>query len=126
MAVRNKKRTDKVTLERVYRRLLALDHDMVNQLALIRLDQQSNRRDLEAKISSLAPIVSHCERLMREKVTLQRQVESANGYMAATRSVEDWGKMVSIARPTKCAFTHLHRPGIRCAVCHHIGINYGQ
>ena len=126
MAVRKPKRTDKVTLERVYRRLLALDHDMVNQLALIRLDQQSNRRDLEAKISSLAPIVSHCERLMREKVTLQRQVESAHGYMAATRSVEDWGKMVSIARPTKCAFTHLHRPGIRCAVCHHIGINYGQ
>ena len=103
MAVRKPKRTDKVTLERVYRRLLALDHDMVNQLALIRLDQQSNRRDLEAKISSLAPIVSHCERLMREKVTLQRQLAEACAIGEADHSynsvrqtrTEDWSKMVT-------------------------------
>jgi hypothetical protein len=178
MPQRKPKRTkDRCTIERVYRKLLAVEKDIVNQLAIIRLDLRPVREHV--------PILTqHCERLMREKITLQKQVESANRYMAqepigtcidcggefrpphectASRKrfereglelvdlrnpkqnerrreewekkaadilnssfAEDWGKMVSIARPTKCAFTHLHRPGIRCAVCHHMEINYGQ
>jgi len=162
MPQRKLKRTkDRCTIERVYRKLLAVEKDVVNQLAIIRLDLRPVREHV--------PILTqHCERLMREKITLQKQVESANRYMAYvppreamstyapgsalelvdlrnpkqnekrreewekkaadilnSSFAEDWGKMVSIARPPKCAFTHLHRPGIRCAVCHHMEINYG-
>lgn len=138
---RTKKRTDKVTLERVYRKVLALEKALIRAdggefgaptLALLRdigwgarKDVTDLRVEMREKFAALMPIVGHCERLMREKITLQKQVESANQYMAATRNREDWGKMVTLVRPTKCAFTHLHRPGIRCAVCHHMEINYG-
>ena len=43
---------------------------------------------LDARIDTLAPIVKHCERLMREKVALQERTfeaewRAANNYMAA-------------------------------------------
>jgi len=172
---RSKKRTDKVTLERLYRRLLALEKRLFDEggefgdarLPLLRDIAWGLRKDvteLDHRVRALTPLIPHCERLMREKITLQRQVESANRYMSvppvtvytqknggALHEFEGWlgdrgdiGHSPPVWCPqhlcfctdaetplhkfyrAKCSFAHLHRPGIRCAVCHHMEINYCQ
>jgi hypothetical protein len=103
---RKKRTKDRVTLERIYRKVLALEKALVNQIALNRARLESfsgtvrdHVRETEAntiglrvlsrdivyltsQVKGLIPIVSHCERLMREKITLQRQLAEANRFMA--------------------------------------------
>lgn len=149
-----RKSTDKVTLERVYRRILAMDKDMVTQLAIVRLNQAANHAKLDAKIDALAPIVAHCERLMREKETL-RKLSEANQFMAEPPTLtpaqrvevmrgwlqEDEPEPVAESMPIEpvvvkrpvftwstsastCTWKHLHRPGIPCAICGNLEIVY--
>ena len=124
MPQRKLKRTkDRCTIERVYRKLLAVEKDVVNQLAIIRLDLRPVREHV--------PILTqHCERLMREKITLQKQVESANRYMNDPArhhtEITRWPISWKFNEPIgKCAVQHLHRPGIVCGVCGSIQVQHG-
>jgi len=112
-----KRPKDRVTLERVYRKVLAVEKELrlaneeiyatkittlelVKCLNMMLYDSKEAREDNlptlprihdailkeadgQAHLRVTArKLTEHCERLMREKITLQRQVEEANRYMA--------------------------------------------
>jgi predicted RecB family endonuclease len=148
---------DKCTLERVYRKVLALEKmiassrwellSLNDRMGNINTRVQAVDADVKRMGTSMLPVVRHCDRLMREKITLQRQLAEANKFMAAAPtlreaeskekedvtiyqtmgaspagSVAPWGnfrrEFVSPQRSwNPCAFAHLHRAGIECAVC---------
>ena len=53
-------------LERIARRLTVMEHERNQQLIFMRLSTER----LETRLTALAPLVAHCERLMREKESL--------------------------------------------------------
>lgn len=133
MAVRSKKRTDNVSLERVYRRLLALEKRLFDEggefgdarLPLLRdiawglrkdvndarLEMHEEYRVMQNSLRALQPIVSHCERLMREKVTLQKQLAEANRYMAIpTMQPIDYGPATTRLRNGTVAYVAKYAP----------------
>ena len=86
-------------------------------------------------------LVDHCQRLLKEKETLQRQVEAMKNaplfpYDSAAAISQPWPnapRSVSVpmtfikppdfqaARHGACAFASSHRAGIRCGVCGETG-----
>jgi c-di-AMP phosphodiesterase-like protein len=74
-----RKRSPK-SLESIYRAILAMRKDMETQLAIIRLDQHSDRLRNETVLM----LVDHCTRLVHEKEILQRRcaMYEANKFMA--------------------------------------------
>ena len=96
---------------------------------------------LMERVSALNPIVDHCARLLKEKETLQRQVEAMKNaplfsYDSAAAIPQAWPnapRSVSVpmtfigppdfqaARHGACAFASSHRAGIRCGVCGETG-----
>ena len=63
-----------VTLSRVYRKLLALEKSLTDQIALNRLDIEVQSAAITALRRALVPVVAHCERLLREKETLRAMI----------------------------------------------------
>jgi hypothetical protein len=144
---------------------------LVAHLALIRMDTSallSGYNMLSQRMESLRTVVDHCTRLLKEKETLQRQVEMLRGapdngpthisdlpssvtmdgveieavnqqriptlddiqrrstaiqQQANNQALKDANGFVSIpalmraVSPVDCAVSHLHRLGVRCAVC---------
>lgn len=116
---RRKKPTQEQLIERIYRKVLSLEklisnecHDM--HLSIIVLE--NNQKHVVDGLRSLAPIVSHCQRLLNEKETLmrmfdykdsddfQRQWHEANAYMAkGVKPYADQG-VGEIAAPAPSTF----------------------
>lgn len=114
--------------ERAYRKTLALEKAMAFQLTELqtikhRVGEQHAIADMVGFLqrrneldNTLKTMATHCERLLREKETLQKQLamvcETASYKQQKN---DDW------LEPVKgfCAFAHLHRDGVICAVCNH-------
>jgi hypothetical protein len=109
MTKRHAKPTAAVLLARIYRQNLEFKRILLNQMAHIRLDIVSARREDREHMKTL---IDHCARLLREKETLMR-LKDVSAYMAA---------------PLRCAFADNHRINHTCHVCGHLEIspdNYG-
>jgi len=74
MTKRHAKPTAAALSERTYRHVLAFKRTLLNQMAHIRLDIAAARREDREHMKTL---IDHCARLLREKETLQRQLEEA-------------------------------------------------
>src|ERR1700677_582933 len=71
MTKRHAKPTAAALSERTYRHVLAFKRTLLNQMAHIRLDLATARREDREHIVKL---IDHCARLLREKETLQRRL----------------------------------------------------
>jgi hypothetical protein len=159
---------------RTYRKVLALEKTLTNQIALNRVDIQAIQRvvkemaayfgdsresrednlptlfalrldiqkvltqmycyqsqmdHMDVRFDALAPIVTHCERLLREKETLRSMIyptaeearlRQVNAFMAkpvqgGTYVTPDWMRNNMIG--AKCQWAHLHSAGVQCSVC---------
>jgi hypothetical protein len=108
MGAPTRKRTDQVTLERVYRKVLAVE------------------REVKSLRETMAPVVGHCERLMREKETL-RKLNDANNFMAApvlteaikrpVMSFSDLPPQSWLITTCECSAVKTHRMGVLCQTC---------
>ena len=72
MTKRHAKPTTAQLVERTYRQMLQFKLTLLNQMALMRLDMATERHRDREHMKTLA---DHCARLLKEKETLQRQVE---------------------------------------------------
>jgi hypothetical protein len=72
MTKRHAKPTSAQLIARMYRKVLEFKLSLLNQMALMRLDI-ARERALDRE--QLKTITDHCARLLKEKETLQRQVE---------------------------------------------------
>ena len=124
---------------RIYQRAIKIDADITRSMELAnqyRLDHgycmdeahaetQSALKMLSAQVDSLREafeslktVVSHVERLMREKEMLREQVENAeavaqaNRYMATPILREPVVGGFSL-----CAYAVFHEPGVKCRMC---------
>jgi hypothetical protein len=96
--------------ERMYRKVLEFKRTLLNQMALIRLDIVTARREDREHMKTLA---DHCARLLREKETLQRRLALTEAKPAKW---EDFMKGT-------CPFADNHRVNQTCAVCGHLDIH---
>jgi hypothetical protein len=101
----------KPSLDAIYRRVLALHTTLLNQMALIRLDIVTARREDREHMKTLA---DHCARLLREKETLQRR-------LYAVQELKDEARTAAIAEAVKYKIVddsdvtiHSHPPGSEC------------
>jgi hypothetical protein len=146
---RHTKPTSAQLAARMYRQLLAIKKEFGDQVALTRLNFNSNLLEMQCRLADLKPIVDHCERLMREKETLQRQVEELKThplyvwpgapappapplgyewiqhgiptiYSEPPQATAALGDFQA-ARHGECAFASTHRAGVRCGVCGETG-----
>jgi transposase-like protein len=125
MNKRRAKPTAQQLANRTYRKQIATEKFIVNQLEWItsRLRSlQSGQKMLAeliesvrlAQVDTMKPLADHCRRLLREKESLMK----ANAFMAeAPRSISTRLDVNAFPRIQVCGFKLLHRPGIRCAVC---------
>lgn len=91
-----RRKVDKVTLERIYRKVLALEKEMTRQIALNRLGIDVVHGRIDKLRDALVPIVKHCERLLREKEHLRAliypgefELRQANQFMAEPPVLRD-------------------------------------
>jgi len=87
MTKRHAKPTAQALAERSYRHVLAFKRTLLNQMAHIRLDIATARREDREHMKTL---IDHCARLLREKETLQRQLYAVREMKEATRTVNPW------------------------------------
>lgn len=115
--------------ERTYRKMLALEKVMAFQLTELqtikhRVGEQHAIADMVGFLqrrheldNTLKTMATHCERLLREKETLQKQLAMVCETTSHQQQKnDDWW-----LQPVKgfCAVAHLHRDGVICAVCNH-------
>jgi hypothetical protein len=150
MTKRHAKPTTAQLVDRIYRKQLAMydyfaemdRHLGINERTLRdNFDSlRSGQKMLSERLDSLNILASHCERLLREKETLQKQVEilKANpSYLVGTPEHSSATEqelrraasyMAAPLRPREriesghvrldpCMFGHLHRAGTTCKVC---------
>jgi hypothetical protein len=72
MTKRHAKPTSAQLVERTYRQMLQFKLTLLNQMALMRLDIATERHRDREHMKTLA---DHCARLLKEKETLQKQIE---------------------------------------------------
>jgi hypothetical protein len=132
MTKRHAKPTSAQLVARMYRKVVAMDSLLTDTIdangeALDAIN--SKLALLMERVSSLNPIVDHCARLLKEKETLQKQIEKMREpFKIVPRepvyNVEITPVEVKMGTYTytgvlggACTLAHLHRPGIRCGVC---------
>lgn len=96
---RHAKPTAAQIANRTYRTVLAIERMIENlpagQAALFSGQAMLSQR-IESIAEALRPVIGHCERLVREKETLQRKLDEANKFMtrgnpiAGSRLYPDW------------------------------------
>jgi hypothetical protein len=107
---RHAKPTAAALAARTYRKVLAMEKRLENQMALIRLDMQSLSLDMHslAKFTAktMRPILDHCVRLLREKETLQRQLSimTAEQYTVTEEHVPTVEDIVYAPGPCNCGW----------------------
>jgi hypothetical protein len=108
---RHAKPTAQTLAERSYRHVLALRTTLLNQMALIRLDIVTARREDREHMKTLA---DHCARLLREKETLQRRLYAVQELKEpfSPAAIKD-GTYKSLY----CVKYERHRTGIKCDEC---------
>jgi hypothetical protein len=105
---RHAKPTAQTLAERSYRHVLALRTTLLNQMALIRLDIVTARREDREHMKTLA---DHCARLLREKETLQRRLYAVQELKANPLQWPlPWPDGVVPPQTT----IHSHEPGKPC------------
>ena len=126
MTKRHAKPTTAQLVERTYRQMLQFKLTLRNQMALMRLDIATERHRDREHMKTLA---DHCARLLKEKETLQKQIEKMREPFKIVPgepvyNVEITPVEVKMGTYTytgvlggACALAHLHRSGIRCGVC---------
>jgi hypothetical protein len=132
MTKRHAKPTSAQLVARMYRKLVAMDSLLTDTIDANgeALDAINSKLGLlMERVSSLNPIVDHCARLLKEKETLQKQIEKMREpFKIVPRepvyNVEITPVEVKMGTYTytgvlggACALAHLHRSGIRCGVC---------
>lgn len=153
MPVKRKPVTPAALAERTYRKMLALEkrsrdngadlmdtrkrldqmYDELHRndcLTHTRLDGLANLVQLltDSHTSTYATLVTHCERLLREKETLQKMVD-VNHYMARPLD-KDWRDKLAAdimnreflksgPQWEECSVKHLHRDNVICGICGH-------
>jgi hypothetical protein len=132
MTKRHAKPTSAQLVARIYRKLVAMDSLLTDTIHANgeALDAINSKLGLlMERVSSLNPIVDHCARLLKEKETLQKQIEKMREpFKIVPRepvyNVEITPVEVKMGTYTytgvlggACTIGHLHRSGIRCGVC---------
>jgi hypothetical protein len=132
MTKRHAKPTSAQLVARIYRKVVAMDSLLTDTIDANgeALDAINSKLGvLMERVSSLNPIVDHCARLLKEKETLQKQIEKMREPFKIVPgepvyNVEITPVEVKMGTYTytgvlggPCALAHLHRPDIRCGVC---------
>jgi hypothetical protein len=132
MTKRHAKPTSAQLVARIYRKVVAMDSLLTDTIDANgeALDAINSKLGLlMERVSSLNPIVDHCARLLKEKETLQKQIEKMREPFKIVPgepvyNVEITPVEVKMGTYTytgvlggACTLANLHRPGIRCGVC---------
>ena len=136
---RHAKPTAAALAERTYRKVLKFHSTLLNQMAHIRLDIAAARREDRTELMEELAIIKrraaeaadaqehvrilaeHCERLLREKETLQRQLYAVKEMK--TEALTPTPQQLERRDHNLCHFIENHRLNHQCSACGYFEID---